>query len=346
MRAASTALACTALAGLVQLAAAAGVNYWPVQILQGPNLTQAFNWETGGGWDNGGIPLYVSQIEARRNYMFQVKTDGDQSTVYKVDTTAHQSPYRKSTRLSSKQNFYSGGLFVFDVAHIPVGLWPALWMVGLPDWPNAGEIDIIEGVHMTTKNTQSFHTGPNCTMQSTGFTNTFTLDSDLKYNCTLATEVLFCPVSGAPFNLRGGGVFVVQWNTTGIAMYQFPRSSIPQDISSGNPNGLGWGTPTAYLANTQCDIMQNFHAMKIVINTNLCGVWAGNVWDQDLWYAGSSGTAAAKTRVATCDQYVQTGGFYALKEAYWTINSIKIYNSTDPGLATPAPPNGTWVPVN
>ncbi len=46
---------------------------------------------------------------------------------------------------------YNGGLFIADFERMPFGcsLWPAYWSVG-PNWPNGGEIDILEGANLQT----------------------------------------------------------------------------------------------------------------------------------------------------------------------------------------------------
>ena len=41
------------------------------------------------------------------------------------------------------------------------------------------------------------------------------------------------------------GVYATLWESSGIQIWYFPRASIPLDISQGNPNPAGWGTPVA-----------------------------------------------------------------------------------------------------
>merc|ERR1719436_1251695 len=63
----------------------------------------------------------------------------------------------------------------------------------------------------------------------------------------------------------------------------------------------------------------------LTINTELCGDWAGNVWNQY--------QCSAITGVRTCNEYVRAHGD-KMTEAYWTINSLKIYT----GSSGPSPP--------
>ena len=73
-----------------------------------------------------------------------------------VDNSTNTPGGRPSVRLTSNKS-YQSGLFVLDVAHMPGGIcgtWPAFWTVG-PDWPNQGEIDIIEGVNDQNANDMS-----------------------------------------------------------------------------------------------------------------------------------------------------------------------------------------------
>ena len=56
----------------------------------------------------------------------------------------------------------------------------------------------------------------------------------------------------------------------------FPRGQIPQDITAGNPDPSSWGTPTAnFPSNDSCHMPDHFQQHQLVIDTTLCGDWAG-----------------------------------------------------------------------
>jgi hypothetical protein len=44
----------------------------------------------------------------------------------------------------------------------------------------------------------------------------------------------------------GGGVYAMDWRSTGIRIWYFPPYAIPQDIINGNPTTAGWGTVISY----------------------------------------------------------------------------------------------------
>ena len=52
-----------------------------------------------------------------------------------------------SVRITSMKKFHHG-LVIADFDHMPFGcsVWPAFWTVGF-NWPNNGEIDVVEGVN-------------------------------------------------------------------------------------------------------------------------------------------------------------------------------------------------------
>lgn len=87
---------------------------------------------------------------------------------------------------------------------------------------------------------------------------------------------------GHGFNEVGGGVFATLWNETMISIWHFPRSSIPQDITSKKPKPSQWGVPVAAFPSTNCNFASHFVEHSVVIDTTLCGDWAGQAY-------GSSG---------------------------------------------------------
>lgn len=81
--------------------------------------------------------------------------NGNLAVYMAADTTSSSGTGRGSVRVSSTQT-YQHGLFIIDILHIPTGCgtWPSFWILGA-NWPNNGEIDIVEGVHLDTQNSVS-----------------------------------------------------------------------------------------------------------------------------------------------------------------------------------------------
>jgi len=249
--------------------------------------------------------------------------------VMQVETTPTVSGNRKSVRIST-QAVFTGGLVILDAVHMPTGCgtWPAFWTNG-PDWPNNGEIDIVEGVNDLSFNQASIHTRAGCTINATNFGSAATLvggpncDS-LETNNGGCGEQSFAPNNFGPgFNSNGGGVYSMLWDTTGISVWFFPRQSIPADITSGAPNPSGWGGPSARWPSTNCNSFSFFNQHVAIFDTTLCGDWAGNVWN----VAGGQGqeqSCATRTGFSTCAAFVQASGA-SFAQAYWEVKSVKIY---------------------
>ena len=83
---------------------------------------------------------------------------------------------------------------------------------------------------------------------------------------------------GADFNNAGGGVLAHRWDQTGILIWQFSRASIPKDITAKNPDPSQWGPPSASFPSTNCDIGSHFFQHSLVLDTTLCGDWAGSAY--------------------------------------------------------------------
>ncbi|KAI4248608.1 MAG: hypothetical protein LQ352_005889 [Teloschistes flavicans] len=224
-----------------------------------------------------------------------------------VDSTTKASGRgRKSLRLTSKAS-YNHALVVIDVGHMPgsiCGVWPAFWMTG-PDWPSNGEIDIIEGVNKQSTNKMTLHTDPGCTMSGK--------DCQGNQGCSIDSGPY-----GANINSAGGAVYALEWTSDGMNIWGWSGGGAPSDATGSNPDPSGWGNPTgSFPSSSSCNVDTFFKNQQIVFDTTFCGVWAGDSWPSD---AACSGLAS------TCQDYVQNNPA-AFKDAYWTINSLKVYTN-------------------
>jgi Glycosyl hydrolases family 16 len=181
---------------------------------------------------------------------------------------------RSSVRITSKKS-YNHGLIILDVAHMPGGIcgtWPAFWTVG-PNWPNSGEIDIIEGVNSQSTNSMTLHTGSGCAITNNGeFTGTLAT-TNCNINAPGQATNAGCQINtpstasfGTGFNADNGGVYVTEWTSEAISIWFFSRGAIPSDIASGNPDPTNWGAATAAFAGG-CEIDSFFMNQQIVSKT-------------------------------------------------------------------------------
>ncbi|KAI1639680.1 concanavalin A-like lectin/glucanase domain-containing protein [Biscogniauxia mediterranea] len=250
----------------------------------------------------------------------------DSSAVLRVDTSVGNtsspdaSTGRFSVRVESKTQ-YENGLFIFDVKHTPYGCgtWPALWLVDAANWPDHGEIDVMEAVNQATDGNQmTLHTTSGCTM---GGVRRKMTGSATQGSCNNATnDNAGCGVLGgvdsygAAYNDATGGVMALEWRDEGIRMWEFARGGIPDDIAAQTPDPSTWGTATADFPNTDCDIGSHFTNQSIIVNIDLCGQWAGNV------YAESGCPSNCTDYVANYPQ--------AFTNAYWEFGSFEVYTAS------------------
>jgi len=220
-----------------------------------------------------------------------------------------------------------------DSVHMPTGCgtWPAFWTNG-PNWPTTGEIDIVEGVGTYTNNQATVHTNVGCTLASSN-SSTLAISGSVigGTDCAaLTTGNQGCGIRastnnsfGAGFNSNNGGVYAMQWDTTGVAVYFFPRGSVPADITAGLPQPDGWGAAQARWPAASCNPFEFFTNHSAIFDTTLCGQWAGSVWDS-AGIPGQEQSCAQITGVSTCEAYVLANGA-AMQDAYWEVSSVKIY---------------------
>ncbi|KAI1385035.1 glycoside hydrolase family 16 protein [Hypoxylon trugodes] len=303
----------TRLGGILALGVTAAQAAYSIQDTYDPtNFFDGFEFFSQPDPTNG----FVKYLTAEEANALSLAGLANEAVYMGVDyTTLNPTGGRNSVRVNSKKT-YNQGLIIADIAHQPAaqcGTWPAFWTVG-PNWPYDGEIDVIEGVNLDTNTTYTLHTGPSCTFTQ-GDCNA---PGTGNIGCGTSSQDTQTLADG--FNAIGGGVFALEWTASAINIFFFPRSSIPQDITSGQPNPSTWGQPQTSFSGDGCDIPSHFRDHSIVFDTTMCGDWAGKVF-------GSDPTCSSKA--ATCEEYVAANPD-AFKDSYWLVNSVKVYsdNST------------------
>lgn len=258
---------------------AAAATYTPLKIYDSTNFFDGFSFEDVPD-PSGGFVDYVNSTYATDNGLVKISN----GAVYLgTDFKTMSSVGRPSVRVRSKDTFTTG-LFIGDFAHMPAGtgegkscgIWPAFWTTG-PDWPNSGEIDIIEGVNNQAANGITLHAAKGCNMDVSGSESTQNQTAadceDDTAGCGQATTS--ANNYGNEFNANGGGVYVVEWTTQSISAWFFPRGSdLATTLSKSTTADVDVGTfgaPLAHFEGNSCNIAERFKSNNIVLNINYCG---------------------------------------------------------------------------
>ncbi|KAJ5826435.1 hypothetical protein N7474_003573 [Penicillium riverlandense] len=302
--------------------------YQLVERWQADNFLEYFNFHVGQDPTNGYVN-YLDQASAQDAGLVKVTDSG---TLYLgVDHTTKLSPGgkgRDSVRIGTKK-YYDQSLVIADIAHMPgsiCGSWPAFWSVGM-EWPQDGEIDIIEGVNLQEHNEIVMHTSGTCSLTDQGMTGVVNATG-----CGADLGPVGCVVEGhkgsygTSFNRQGGGVYAMEWTADFLKIWFFPRRSIPSSISSGQPDVTEFGTPMA-LVQEGCDVANSFKSQSFVFDVTFCGDWAGGVFGQ------SGCPMSSSDPVQSCINYVAQNPS-AFEQSYWEINSIQIYQTSVNGPAS------------
>lgn len=249
---------------------------------------------------------------------------------------------RRAVRITSNEK-YSHGLFIITVAHMPTGCgsWPAFWMYGEDPpahiWPDYGEYDIIEGINTDSVVKTTLHTKKGCdqahNVKKSDFTGSWIFE-----NCDIGAGFGCQQVGpedsfGDSLNRRGGGTFAAEWDpASGRFRTWFWRAgSEPPDVLTRSPTPDSWDVPYSYFQMTDptClakpDIFKErtvcptsyFKEMRLVLNTALCGDWAGS---QKVW----GPTCGRQFQGKTCPEVVAAFP-EVLKDAFWNITRLDVY---------------------
>ncbi|KAL1634378.1 hypothetical protein SLS56_002388 [Neofusicoccum ribis] len=127
-------------------------------------------------------------------------------------------------------------------------------------------------------------------------------------------------------------VYAMEWTSQWIRVWFFSRSNIPSSISAGSPDISEFGMPTANFQGG-CDIDQHFKDHTIIFDITFCGDWAGNTFGK---YPGCPMTS--NNAWESCNNFV-AGSPKSFTDAYWDINSMRVFQQGKGGSQSPAAPS-------
>ncbi|KAI0336817.1 hypothetical protein GY45DRAFT_1237765 [Cubamyces sp. BRFM 1775] len=295
-------------------------------------------WDFYGYWDNLTLSQvwWVNETRATAEHLAYVNDAG--RAVLRVDNTTNlppDMPNRDTIRLTTKDYYDFGSLWVFDATHMPYGcsVWPAFWTKG-PNWPYDGEIDILEGINLMKDNQMAVHTTQGCmtsnSIQQTGAIG-FT-DCSKGSGCTVRETK--ANSFGAGFAQAGGGVWATQYDVAGIFIWFWSREDVPAELTN-NASTIDistWGTPSAAFPVTpQCNVTQYFTPQQLVLDIALCGDWAGV---QSIYSSSCPGT---------CN--VTGPGSPAYDDAWFEVNYVRAYTTGGPAPTSTTSGGGSTATV-
>jgi hypothetical protein len=169
------------------------------------------------------------------------------------------------------------------------------------------------------------HSDTNCTVAGSGQTGLFTnANCDRAANdnsgCgSMANDTATPNNYGKGLSDNDGGVYITEWTSAFVRVWFFGRNEIPSSVTGGSPNVTEFGLPMANFQGS-CNIDTHFANHSIIINTDFCGAWAGFTYSNFPECPLSPG----KNGYDSCVDFVGDNP-QNFTEAYWDINSIKVY---------------------
>jgi len=278
-----------------------------------------------------------------------------------IRTGALRNGKRDSVRIQTNKawNPHDGFLVAMKYRHVPygAGVWPAFWtMCSDYVWPKGGELDILEFAN-DQPNLMTFHTLGDCAVSSPKLQQCtppyYALYDSIWMSCDTdySHQKNGCKppqkrYNGDIFNSHPG-TMVAEWNDQNIKIWHFPAGTEPADLFTGAPRPATWD-PTHLqtwfpFEDHSCKGLA-FGKQELVINTDLCGQFAGNTWElSPLSFLTGYRTfyGNCKSGQDCCEKWIQDprSAQYLRDYAFWDIDWIKVF--TPGGDKTYAQASGT-----
>lgn len=271
------------------------------------------------------VSRFISATEAGGPDSLAYVDPNTSHAIIKVDNTTGI-PYpekRKSVRITSKDAFGLGSVFVADIHHAPFGcsVWPSFWTWAASEaWPNGGEIDIWEGINRASQSQLGLHTLPGCSQgedaeQSTTDVRTTDCAGENNSGCIVANTD--AASYGDAFNAAGGGVLVTEFAEDAISIWFFSRADVPEsitpDMKSIETSALG--VPMGHWPASGCDIPQFFKPQNLMFTITLCGDFAR---PPEIF------AATGCTGVCYADWVHEASNYH---EAYFDVASVRVFSN-------------------
>jgi hypothetical protein len=239
--------------------------YQLAECQEGQALLDAYEFIDGpDSLGSAGYNTYTGKKRALKLGLVNVTKEYDRDIVYMSSAPTDEGP-RESVRLESFRR-YNAGLFLLDLDHMPAGCgqWPAFWLTDAENWPDHGEIDVVEGVNYQSRAKTALHTSDQCSMfahvdlqtsmtghwdRATGLPDTFTGQPDLNTslpadNCYVLTPHQWAnqgcvavadkeDTIGPGLNKARGGVYALEWDPAMgyIRSWVFPKNKgVPENL--------------------------------------------------------------------------------------------------------------------
>ena len=222
---------------------------------------------------------YVNRTVATANPELTYQTSSG-TNIIRVDnsSTVAYNYKRNSVRITSTDTYDIGSVWVLDAVHLPYGcsVWPAFWSSDIPSWPANGEIDVMEGVNNQAHNQMALHTEDGCSLSSdSGLYSGIVNDTSCYYkdndNSGCGVTESSSNSYGEAFATAGGGVWVTEMAESGISIWFFTRSDVPDAVTNADSSidTSSLGTPSAYWGSSTCDISKFFGAHSLIFDITL-----------------------------------------------------------------------------
>ncbi|KAJ3544278.1 hypothetical protein NMY22_g2833 [Coprinellus aureogranulatus] len=327
------------LPALLLFPAVQAATYNAIKEYSGPTFLD--DWEFYGHFDdkmNGDVDFVTAQqgVSERLAYV----DPNTNRAILKVDNTTNV-PYnekRKAVRITSKDSYDVGSLWVADILHAPYGcsVWPAFWSFAKDaQWPAGGEIDSFEGINLHPTAQMGLHTdgSAQCSQVNPDQLSTLVNSTDCagvnNAGCMVTNTN---PNSyGAAFAAQQGGVFITEFAESGISVWFFSRKDVPQSVTQGatSIDTSTLGKPMGNWPSAGCDIRKAFQPQNLVFTVTLCGDFAR---PENIFHQTCTGDCYLDWVIKDPSNY---------DNAYFDISYVKVFSSNPSATTLSSGATGT-----